>query len=92
MNLGGLFILVAIAILVRMAGRRMAPLLLPPSRLLTIVAGTLGGWGGSYAGHALLPLVPQVAGIDIPMAVAGAFLASILVGLAPFLMVLVGRG
>jgi uncharacterized membrane protein YeaQ/YmgE (transglycosylase-associated protein family) len=85
------FLLLAIAILVRFAGNKLVPLLMPQGRRRTIAAGWLGGLLGSLLDSFLWHLGPQVVGVNLIAAFCGAIFVILLVGLAPFIKILLGR-
>ena len=91
MNVAGFFILLTIAILLRLIGNRLAPLVMPRGWLRTIALGWVGGFLGSWVDSVLWQFGPEVAGINLAAAVIGCALAMLLLGIAPFIKILLGK-
>jgi len=91
MSVAGFFILLTIAILLRLIGNRLAPLVMPRGRLRTIALGWAGGFLGSWVDSVLWQFGPEVAGINLAAAVIGCALAMLLLGIAPFIKILLGK-
>ncbi len=91
MSVAGFFILLAITILVRFAGNKLVPLLMPSGRLRTVALGWVGGFLTSLADNIFWQLGPQVAGISLVAAVIGGALFILGLGIAPFIKILLGK-
>ena len=91
MSVAGFFILLTIAILLRLIGNRLAPLVMPRGWLRTIALGWAGGFLGSWVDSVLWQFGPEVAGINLAAAVIGCALAMLLLGIAPFIKILLGK-
>lgn len=91
MSVVGFFILIAIAILVRFAGIKLVPLLMPTGRLRTVALGCAGGFIGSLIDNIFWQLGPQVAGIGLVAAIIGCALSILGLGIAPFIKILLGK-
>lgn len=87
----GFLILLAIAIVVRILGRRLVPLVVPSSRLKTVGLGFLGGLLGSLLANTCWKIGPEVSGVYLLPALLGAALAVLLGGLAPFLKIMLAK-
>lgn len=81
-------VILSTAVIVVMAGNRFAPLLMPRSRVKTIIVGFIGGLIGDYLGN-LLGIGPFWG--YSPLALIGVVLFVLLAGLAPFIRILAGR-
>lgn len=92
MSVAGFLILLAITILVRFAGNKLVPLLMPSGRLRTVALGWVGGFLTSLADNIFWQLGPQVAGISLVAAVIGGALFILGLGIAPFIKILMGKG
>ncbi len=64
---------------------------LPSSRLASLGVGIVGGLGSHLLGGLLWSEAPRVGGLHIPLAMVGAALFIVLLGLAPFLRILLGK-
>lgn len=91
MSVTGFFILLAIAILLRFIGNKLIPLAMPTVRLRTIALGWVGGFLGSWAASLWWQFGPEVAGINLVSAVIGCALFILLLGIAPFIKILLGK-
>ena len=91
MSIGGFFILVAIAVLLRRIGNKLVPLVMPTGRLRTIVLGWVGGFLGSWVDSVWWQFGPEVAGINLTAAVVGCALFILFLGIAPFIKILLGK-
>ncbi len=91
MSVAGFLILLAITILVRFAGNKLVPLLMPSGRLRTVALGWVGGFLTSLADNIFWQLGPQVAGISLVAAVIGGALFILGLGIAPFIKILLGK-
>lgn len=85
-------ILLVFAIIVRTMAHRLVPVAIPPGQVLGIGTAFIGAVAGNWIGNVLLPRAPALVGVNLIPAVAGAILLTLLVGLAPFLRILMGRG
>lgn len=91
MTVAGFFILLAIAILLRLAGNKLVPVVMPSGRLLTIGLGWAGGFLGSLLDRVLWQFGPEVAGVNLVAAVVGCALFILFLGLYPFIKILLGK-
>lgn len=91
MTVSGFFILLAISILVRFTGIRLVPLVMPSGRLATVAAGWAGGFLASLIDNVFWQLGPQVAGISLVAAVVGCAFSVLILGLAPFIRIWLGK-
>ena len=91
MSIAGFFILLAIAILLRLIGNKLIPVVMPDGRLKTIILGWGGGFLGSWADNIWWQFGPQVAGINLVAAVIGGALFILFLGLYPFIKILLGK-
>jgi len=90
-SVAGFFILLAIVILLRFIGYKLIPIVLPAWRLRTIALGWVGGFLGSLVDSLWWQFGPEVAGINLVAAVIGCALFIILLGIAPFIKILLGK-
>jgi len=91
MSIAGFFILLAVSILVRFLGTRLAPVLMPQGRSLAIATGWAGGFLASLLDNVFWHLGPQVAGISLAMAFTGCALSVTILGLFPFIRIWLGK-
>ena len=91
MSVAGFFILLAIAILLRFIGYKLIPLVMPTGRLRTIALGGVGGFLGSLVDSLWRQFGPEVAEINLVAAVIGCALFILLLGIAPFIKILLGK-
>ena len=91
MSVAGFFILLAMAILLRFIGYKLIPQVMPTGRLRTIALGWAGGFLGSLVDGLLSQSGPEVAGINLVVAVIGCALFILLLGIAPFVKILLGK-
>ena len=91
MSIAGFFILLAIAILLRIIGNKLVPVVMPSGRIKTIGLGWLGGFLGSLLDGALWQFGPEVAEINLVAATIGCALFILLFGLFPFIRILLRR-
>ncbi len=91
MSIAGFFILLAIAILFRLVGNKLVPVVMPTGRLRTIGLGWAGGFLGSLSDSVLWQFGPEVAGINLVAATIGCALFILFFGLFPFIKILLGR-
>jgi uncharacterized membrane protein YeaQ/YmgE (transglycosylase-associated protein family) len=91
MSVVGLFILLAIAIVVRLAGNRLVPVAMPRGRIRTIALGWAGGFVGSWVDSLCWQFGPEVAGINLLAAVIGSVLFILLLGVFPFIKILLSK-
>ncbi len=91
MSIAGFFILLAIAILIRLIGNKLIPVVMPAGWLKTSILGWGGGFLGSWADNAWWQFGPQVVGINLVAAVIGGALFILLLGLYPFIKILLGK-
>ena len=91
MTVAGFFILLAITILLRLAGNKLVPVVMPSGRLLTIGLGWAGGFLGSLLDRVLWQFGPEVAGVNLVAAVVGCALFILFLGLYPFIKILLGK-
>jgi uncharacterized membrane protein YeaQ/YmgE (transglycosylase-associated protein family) len=90
-SVAGFFILLAIAILLRLIGNKLVPVVMPSGRLRTIGLGWAGGFLGSLLDSVLWQFGPEVAGINLVAATIGCALFILFFGLFPFIRSLLGR-
>ena len=91
MSVAGFFILLAIVILLRFIGYKLIPIVMPAWRLRTIALGWVGGFLGSLVDSLWWQFGPEVAGINLVAAVIGCTLFILLLGIAPFIKILLGK-
>ncbi|MBA7696737.1 hypothetical protein ES703_105388 [subsurface metagenome] len=91
MSIAGFFILLAMAILLRFTGNKLVPLVMPTGRFRTIALGWAGGFLASWVDSILWQFGPQIAGINLVAAVIGCALFILLLGIAPFIKILLGK-
>ncbi len=91
MSVAGFFVLLAIAILLRFIGNKLIPLAMPTGRLKIIALGWVGGFLGSLVGSFLGQFGFEFAGINLVAAVIGCALFILLLGIAPFIKILLGK-
>jgi len=63
--ISGFFLLIGIVILLKFLGNRLAPVLMPEKRILSIGIGWLGGLTGSLLDNDIWQFGPQLAGINV---------------------------
>jgi len=90
-SIAGFFILLAIAVLIRRIGNKLAPLVMPTGWLKTIALGWAGGFLGSWVDSVWWQFGPEVAGINLTAAVVGCVLFILFLGIAPFIKILLGK-
>ncbi len=90
-DFGGFLLLIAIVIGLRWLGGRLLPLIMPSSRLASLGLGIVGGLGGHLVGGLLWFEAPRVGGLHIPLTMVGAAVFIVLLGLTPFLRILLGK-
>jgi len=90
-SIAGFFILLAMAILLRFIGNKLIPLVMPTGRFRTIALGWAGGFLASWVDSILWQFGPQIAGINLVAAVIGCALFILLLGIAPFIRILLGK-
>ena len=91
MSVAGFFVLLAIAILLRFIGNKLIPLVMPTGRLKIIALGWVGGFLGSLVDSFLGQFGLEFAGINLVAAVIGCALFILLLGVAPFIKILLGK-
>ncbi len=91
MSIAGFFVLLAIAILLRFIGNKLIPIAMPTGRLRTIALGGVGGFLGSWVDSLFRQFGPEVAGINLVAAVIGCALFILLLGITPFIKILLGK-
>ena len=91
MTVAGFFVLLGLAVLLRFAGNRLLPVVMPTGRLLTVGMGWLGGFVGSLVDEWLWQFGPEVGGINLLAAVVGGALFILLLGLYPFIRIMLGK-
>lgn len=91
MSVAGFFILLGIAIVLKWAGNRLVPLLIPGGRLKIVGAGWLGALAGSLLDRAFWRLGPEVSEIYITAAFAGCVVVYLVLGIAPFIRIMLGK-
>ena len=88
MIIAGFFILLAIAILLRLTGNKLIPLLMPTGCLRTIAVGWAGGFLGSLVDSVLWHFGPEIGGINLVAAAIGCALFILFLGIFPFVKIL----
>ena len=91
MIVAGFFILLAIAILVRLTGNKLVPILMPTGTLRTIALGWAGGFLASWLDNVVWQFGPKLAGINLVAAVIGCIIFIPCLGIAPFIKILLGK-
>ena len=91
MTIVGFFILLAIAILLRLIGNKLIPVVMPTGFLRTIALGWAGGFLGSLVDSILWQFGPGVAGINLVAAAIGCALFILFLGIVPFIKILLGK-
>ncbi len=91
MTIVGFFILLAIAILLRLIGNKLIPVVMPTGFLRTIALGWAGGFLGSLVDSILWQFGPGVAGINLVAAAIGCALFILFLGITPFIKILLGK-
>ena len=91
MSVAGFFILLAIAILFRFIGYKLIPSVMPTGWLRTIALGWVGGFLGSLVDRLWWQFGPEIAEINLVAAVIGCALFILLLGIAPFIKILLGK-
>jgi uncharacterized membrane protein YeaQ/YmgE (transglycosylase-associated protein family) len=91
MSIVGLFILLAIAVLLKFVGNKLAPVVMPHGRLRTVGLGWVGGLFGSWLDSVLWQFGPEVGGINLVAAAVGCAVFIIFLGLFPFIKILLGK-
>jgi len=90
-TVAGFFILLAIAILLRLVGNKLVPVVMPSGRLRTVGLGWAGGFLSSLLDRVLWQFGPEVAGVNLVAAAVGCALFILLLGLYPFIKILLGK-
>ncbi len=91
MIVAGLFLLLAIVILIRFVGNKLFLVIMPQGRRKTIAVGWIGGLAGSLLDSALWQFGPQIAEINLLAAFVGSSLFILILGISPFLKILMGK-
>lgn len=91
MSVAGFFILLGIAIALRFIGNRLIPVFMPAGRFGVIALGWAGGFLGSWLDSKFWQLGPNVADINIIAAVIGCAVFILLVGITPFIKIMLGK-
>ena len=91
MSVAGFFILLAIAILLRLVGNKLIPVVMPTGRPKTISLGWAGGLLGSWLDSLCWQFGPEVAGVNLLAAAVGCTLFIVLLGIYPFVKILLGK-
>jgi len=89
--IGGLFLLLAMVIFIMLVGNRLVPVIMPTGRRRTIALGWIGGLAGSLMGRVWWQSGPCVAEINLVAAFVGSALFILLLGLFPFIKILLGK-
>jgi len=90
-SIAGFFILLAIAVLLRLIGSKLMPVVMPAGLLRTIALGWAGGFLGSPVDSILWQFGPGVAGINLVAAAIGCALFILFLGIVPFIKILLGK-
>ncbi len=91
MTIVGFFILLAIAILLRLIGNKLIPVVMPTGLLRTIALGWAGGFLGSLVDSILWQFGPKVAEVNLVAASIGCALFILILGIVPIIKILLGR-
>ena len=91
MSIAGFFVLLTMAILLRLIGNKLIPVVMPTGRLKIIALGWAGGFLGSWLDSVWWQFGPEVAGINLVAAAIGCALSIFLLGIYPFIKILLGR-
>ena len=91
MSVAGFFILLAIAVLLRLTGNKLAPVIMPTGRLRTVGLGWAGGFLGGLLDSVLWQFGPEVGGINLVAAAVGCALFILFYGLFPFIKIFLGK-
>ena len=74
-----------------LVGNRLVPVIMPTGRRRTIALGWIGGLAGSLMGSVWWQSGPRVAEINLVAAFVGSALVILLLGLLPFIKILLGK-
>lgn len=88
MSAGGLFLLLALSIILTMLGRKTLRLLMPEGIRVTVLAGWVGGIVGSMVDLFTSQLGPELLKVYWGLAFLGSALFILALGLAPFFKIL----
>ncbi len=91
MSVAGFFIILAITIILRRIGNKLIPLVMPAGRLKVLVVGWVGGFLGSLVDKLAWQLGPEVAEISIIAAIIGCALSILILGIVPFIKIMLGK-
>ncbi len=91
MSVAGFFIILAISIILRYIGNKLVPLVMPTGRLKVIIVGWVGGFVGSILDKTFWQLGPVVAEISIAAAAIGCAVFIVILGIAPFIKIMLGK-
>ena len=91
MSVAGFFILLAMAVLLRFIGNKLIPVVMPTGRFKTIALGWAGGFLGSWIDSLCWQFGPEVAGVNLVAAAIGCALSIFLLGIYPFIKILLGK-
>jgi uncharacterized membrane protein YeaQ/YmgE (transglycosylase-associated protein family) len=89
--IAGLLLLLFLAITIRFIGNKLVPLVMPTGRLRTIGVGFAGGVAGSLVDRFTWGFGPKVVGVYLVASIVGCFLFILLLGLTPYIKILLGR-
>lgn len=84
-------ILLAVAVAIWYTGNKLAPLVIPSGRLKAVVVGLVGAFVGNLLGASVLGFIPSIEGVNLLAAGLGAAICILLLGLYPFIKILLGR-
>jgi len=90
-SVAGFFILLAIAILLRLVGNKLIPVVMPTGRLKTISLGWAGGFLGSWLDSLCWQFGLEVAGVNLLATAVGYTLFIVLLGIYPLVKILLGK-
>ena len=91
MSISGFFLLLAIVIVLRFIGNKLMPVLMPSGQIRTIATGWLGALVGSLVDGAVWKIGPNIAGVNLAAAILGCLFFLFLLGIAPFIKIMLGK-
>ena len=90
MSVAGFLVLLAMATLLRLVSNKLIPVVIPTGRLKTIGLGWAGGFLGSWVDSLCWQFGSDVVGVNLLAAVVDCALFIVLLGIYPFIKILVG--
>lgn len=79
------------AVLLRFIGNKLIPVVMPTGRFKTIALGWAGGFLGSWIDSLCWQFGAEVAGVNLVAAAIGCALSIFLLGIYPFIKILLGK-